>query len=89
MRVLKTIGAFAVAAAALSGCMSAEDKELEGISLAGGNAIAINSALQIIDPWPAGVQETDLKVPADRGPGKVADGAGTGSGDSVTTGLTN
>lgn len=89
MRVLTTIGALAAAATLLSGCLSAEDKELEGITLAGGDAIAINSALQIIDPWPAGVQDTDLKVPADRGDAKAADGSGTGGGDSTKTALSD
>ena len=53
-------------ALALTGCMAAEDDRLEGIALSGGNALAHNSALQIIDPWPANVQDTDLDVPASR-----------------------
>lgn len=84
MRVLATIGALAAAATMLSGCLSAEDKDLEGITLAGGNAIAINSALQVIDPWPANVQDTDLKVPADRGDAKATDGSDTGGGGTTT-----
>lgn len=65
----------AVASTALAGCMAAQDDRLEGIALSGGNAIAHNSALQIIDPWPSNVQDTDLKVPADRksNSGKSAD----------------
>lgn len=51
--------------ALVSGCTLAEEPELEGITLAGGNAVAHNSSLQIIDPWPAGVQDTDLNVPAE------------------------
>lgn len=86
MRVLSTLGAVAAAAMMLSGCLSAEDKELEGISLAGGNAIAINSSLQIIDPWPAYVQDTDIKVPADRGDAKAADGSDS-SGYNTKTAL--
>jgi len=89
MRVLSLIGAFAVAGTMLSGCMSAEDENLEGITLAGGNAIAINSALQIIDPWPANVQNTDLKVPAARGEAAAADGGDTGGADGTKTALSN
>jgi hypothetical protein len=85
MRVFSTIGALAAAATMLSGCLSAEDENLEGITLAGGNAIAINSALQIIDPWPANVQNTDLIVPADRADAAAADASG--GGDGATTAL--
>lgn len=81
MRHTSVILAVVLPAALLSGCMSAEDKRLEGIAFSGGNAMAANSALQIIDPWPAGVQDTDLKVPADRG-GVPAQ---TASGDGGTT----
>ena len=64
MRILHTVLALGLCGSALSGCMNtAEDKDLEGISLAGGNAIAVNTALQVIDPWPAGVQDTDFPVP--------------------------
>lgn len=50
--------------AALSGCSTSEDPRLEGIALSGGNAIAHNSALQIINPWPHGVTNTDIATPA-------------------------
>ena len=57
----------AVAALPLAGCVGPSDEALtEGVTLGAGNAIAHNSALQIIDPWPAGVQNTKLKVPAER-----------------------
>lgn len=55
----------------LAGCNTAEDPRLEGVALDAGDAIARNSALQIIDPWPANVQDTNLKVPAVRA-GEVA-----------------
>ncbi|MEO0543319.1 MAG: hypothetical protein AAFY99_05820 [Pseudomonadota bacterium] len=59
-----------VSAIALSACTQTYN-ETEGVTLQAGNAVAYNSALQIIDPWPKGVQDTNLIVPADR------DGAGT------------
>lgn len=51
---------------ALAGCQSTEDRRVEGLTLDAGDAIATNTALQVIDPWPAGVQNTDLVVPAER-----------------------
>ncbi|MEM9573848.1 MAG: hypothetical protein AAF870_01320 [Pseudomonadota bacterium] len=51
---------------ALSGCV-VENEYSEGISYSGGNAIAHNSSLQIIDPWPDNVQDTHLVVPAESG----------------------
>jgi len=61
---LKLIAAGSLALFALSGCM-AQNKYSEGISYSGGNAIAHNSSLQIIDPWPENVQDTNLVVPAE------------------------
>ena len=70
------IVAFAIAAVSLAGCMSAEDERIEGINFSAANAIAHNNALQRIDPWPVGVQDTDIEVPADRGEAEQqADGA--------------
>lgn len=77
MRITTTLLALVAGLAPLAGCMLPDDPELEGIALDGGNAVAHNSALQIIDPWPPGVQDNDLVVPADRG-GDEADG-----GDAV------
>ncbi|TCD12453.1 hypothetical protein E0D97_15400 [Oricola cellulosilytica] len=63
---MKAFSIFALVAA-VAGCSStAEDERIEGISFSGGNAIAHNNVLQRIDPWPPGVQDTDLIVPADR-----------------------
>ena len=71
----------ALGAPLLAGCQTAEDKDIEGVTLAAGNAVAYNSALQIIDPWPAGVQDTNIKVPADRGAKPAA-----ASGDTAQSG---
>ena len=46
-----------------------------------------NTALQIIDPWPAGVQETDFAVPAARGGGETGGGGDTGA-NAASTGQT-
>lgn len=37
----------------------------EAVSLGAGNAQAANTVLQLVDPWPAGVNDTELDVPAD------------------------
>lgn len=50
---------------ALPGCM-ASDLDRDGVTTFAGDAIAYNSALQMVDPWEYGVQQTNLKVPADR-----------------------
>ena len=57
------------------------------LGVAGCNtAMAHNSALQIIDPWPPGVQDADFAVSAGRasdgeGPANAAD-AGNGGGQA-------
>ena len=68
---------------ALSGCAKDDALRSEGLTLAAGDSIAVNSSLQIIDPWPAGVEDTELLVPSDRG-GPSAP-ASTDGGSSTTT----
>lgn len=55
------------ACAALSGCMTEDVMRYDGVTLQAGDAIAANTAMQMVDPWPVGVEETHLLVPADRG----------------------
>jgi hypothetical protein len=47
----------------LQACAREDTLRTEGLTLGAGDAIARNSALQIIDPWPNGVEDTDLTVP--------------------------
>ncbi len=63
---LKIIMAGSVAA--LTGCMSADSDtvRVEGVWPGAGDAVARNTVLQIVDPWPEGVEDTNLNVPADR-----------------------
>jgi hypothetical protein len=68
------IAAGSLALFALSGCV-VENELSEGISYSGGNAIAHNSSLQIIDPWPENVQDTTLVVPAEKGEQPAAEAA--------------
>ncbi|MGB8817907.1 MAG: hypothetical protein WCC66_08305 [Rhizobiaceae bacterium] len=70
---------------AASGCAKDDTLRTEGLTLGAGDAMARNTALQIIDPWPAGVEDTDLDTPNDRG---GVDGDGTtpaGGGAPATT----
>ena len=63
---------FAVLAAclAVSGCMTEDVLRHDGVTLHAGDAIAANTAMQIVDPWPVGVEDTHLRVPAVRPEGK-------------------
>ena len=51
----------------LASCAKDDALRTEGLTLGAGDAIARNTALQVIDPWPAGVEDTELLVPSDRG----------------------
>ena len=37
----------------------------EALTLGAGDAQAANTVMQMVDPWPVGVNDTDLNVPAD------------------------
>jgi hypothetical protein len=58
-------GIAATAAILLSGCHTQEAFRHEGVTAGAGNAIAANTVMQMVDPWPFGVQDTDLATPAD------------------------
>jgi hypothetical protein len=61
----------AMTAALLSGCMGDGNQRIQGLTSGAGNAIAANTVMQMVDPWQAGVEETDLITPAQR-PSKPA-----------------
>ena len=74
-----------VAAAAATGCTtSTPDVRPEAVTLGAGNAQAANTVLQMVDPWPAGLNDTKLKTPADLDQYKPED-AGEESADGVAT----
>jgi len=52
----------------LAACTTA-DKGLttNGVTPGAGNAQTANTVMQMVDPWPEGIDDTELKVPADRG----------------------
>lgn len=51
---------------AVAGCMTEDTLRYNGVTQSAGNAIAANTVMQMVDPWPQGVQDTDLEVPAAR-----------------------
>ena len=56
----------AAVALGVSGCNHDDFVRTEGVTSGAGNAMAANTAMQMVDPWPAGVQDTRLRVPAAR-----------------------
>ena len=74
---------------AISGCAKDDTLRTEGLTLGAGDAVATNSALQFIDPWPAGVEDTELIIPSDRGEAvatATAEASATPSAPSTTSG---
>lgn len=51
---------------AAAGCSTDDYMRIEGLTPGAGNAQAANTAMQLVDPWQPGVQNTDLRIPADR-----------------------
>ena len=84
--VMRTAIALA-GALSLASCMSEDVLHYDGVTTAAGDAIAANSVLQMVDPWPAGVEDTRLRTPAWR-PAPPAEAttsaaaASTGSGNN-------
>jgi hypothetical protein len=79
-----------VAVLALAGCTSDEYARNEGVTSGAGDAIAADTAMQMVDPWPRGVENTNLRVPADHkqylpaAKGGGAGAAGSAAGDTIT-----
>lgn len=73
--------ALIVPAALAAGCTSDDYMRTEGLTPGAGNAMAANTAMQMVDPWQNGVQNTNLVVPATRGvPAGAADEAAAAKG---------
>ena len=72
---------FVIPALALLAACTTTDTVLrpEGVTSYAGEAIAANTAMQMVDPWPYGVQDTRLKVPAQRQSANAAAPAGGGA----------
>lgn len=50
-----------------AGCATEETARMDGLTVGAGNAMAANTVMQMVDPWPRGVEDTTLIVPADLG----------------------
>jgi len=83
MRKLATI-ASALTLSAAAGCTTDDTMRIDGLTPGAGNAIAVNTVLQMADPWQPGVQHADLKVPAERTLSS-ASAKEAGSGNKSTT----
>lgn len=72
MRSFPTI-ALVMTFALSAGCATEETTRMDGLTLGAGNAMAANTVMQMVDPWPRGVENTNLIVPADPGRYKSAE----------------
>lgn len=68
----------------LSSCARDDNLRTEGTTLGVGDAIARNRMLQVVDPWPDGVEDTDLLIPNLR-KNDTVDGAGQTTAPAATT----
>ncbi|KQZ78324.1 hypothetical protein ASD64_12585 [Mesorhizobium sp. Root157] len=67
MRPIRTSCAVLLICAGVGGCAQDDYLRTDGLTVGAGDAIAANTAMQIVDPWQYGVQNTKLVVPAQRG----------------------
>jgi len=73
------------ALALLSACTSTDTVlRPEGVTSFAGNAIRANTVMQMVDPWPYGVQDTRLKTPAER-PSTAGRAAGEGAASTTSS----
>jgi hypothetical protein len=79
MRMTLKLTALALTALG-SGCMSDEFRRADGLTDGAGESVAANTVMQMVDPWPNGVQDTKLLVPAARAT------ASAGGGDDAADG---
>ncbi len=67
MKNKKQIATLGLIVAAVTGCTMTPDHSSrpEAVTLGAGNAQAANTVMQMVDPWPAGVDNTNINTPAD------------------------
>lgn len=66
MKLCKSIALLGLVAFA-SGCTTGANDVVrpEALTLGAGNAQAANTVMQMVDPWPPGVNNSNIKSPAD------------------------
>ncbi len=86
----KNIALAGLLAVTTAGCTTATDSTVrpEAITLGAGNAQAANTVLQMVDPWPEGVDDTRIKTPADLEQYKPEEGDSSAS-NVPTSAITN
>ncbi len=68
-----------------AGCTTDDTMRIDGMTPDAGNAQAANTVMQMVDPWQSGVQNTNLRVPADRTATAPAKEAAGSDGKSATS----
>lgn len=88
MRFVHLSSAILLLCVGLGGCAQDDYLRTEGLTVGAGDAIAANTAMQVVDPWQYGVQNTKLKVPAQRTSSETspADDAASAKAATTTTG---
>ena len=82
----RRLAALALLASLLAtGCRTEDYLRIDGVTPGAGNAMYSNTVMQMVDPWPAGVQNTRLRVPADRGTEALATPSGGEAGKATPT----
>lgn len=66
MRVITFSILAAIASLCLAGCATEDVLRYDGVTTSAGDSIAANTAMQMVDPWPYGVEDTRLRTPAVR-----------------------
>ena len=86
MRILLKIATI-LSTTLASGCTSDDYMRIDGLTPGAGNAMAANTAMQMVDPWQNGVQNTKLLVPAARGiqPGAADEAAADKESQGATS----
>lgn len=88
MRCVHVSSVVLLLSVSLGGCAQDDYLRADGLTVGAGDAIAANTAMQIVDPWQYGVQNTKLKVPAQRTSSETrpADDAASAKAATTTTG---
>ncbi|KQZ28674.1 hypothetical protein ASD50_19420 [Mesorhizobium sp. Root552] len=85
MRYVHLSSAVVLMCAGLGGCAQDDYLRTDGLTVGAGDAIAANTAMQVVDPWQYGVQNTKLKVPAQRTSSETSPADYAASAKATTT----
>lgn len=91
MSISKTTALVALLTLAVSACTTATNETVrpEAVTIGAGNAQASNTVLQMVDPWPEGVDDTKIKSPADVDQYKNEDPTEDGANGVATSTIVN